>query len=153
MRRFTRELSALVIILIFVGLGVLLAPVIRGFLAERAHAADRDLLQQSIPLYQESRIFPQPEWPTLSGEIGEPREGAADGYQCDGSDEGEVCSWLAFELMAEHGAIESTAAITSAETTLNVGATNAPSGSYGWYVNEDGSVESEPPFNREIGYP
>ena len=78
--------------------------------------------------------FPQPEWPTLSGETGVPREGNAAGYQCDGSDGGETCSWLALELLAEHGGLESTATITSAETTLNVGATNAPSGNYGWYL-------------------
>ena len=153
MRRFTRELSALVSIIVLIGLAILLAPVVRGILAERAHDADRALLQDAIPAYQESRVFPQPEWPTLSGEIGVPREGNAAGYQCDGSDGGEICSWLAFELLAEHGGLEATDAITSAETTLNVGATNAPSGNYGWYLNAAGEVASEPPFDSEIGYP
>lgn len=153
MRRFTRELSALVIIIVLVGLAILLAPTIRGILGERAHDADRSLLQEAIPIYQEARVFPQPEWPTLSGEIGVPREGSAAGYQCDGSDEGETCSWLAFELLTEHGGLESTAAITSAETTLNVGATNAPSGNYGWYLNAGGQVTSEPAFDWGIGYP
>ena len=153
MRRFTRELTALVIIIVLVGLAILLAPTIRGILGERAHEADRSLLQDAIPIYQESRVFPQPEWPTLSGEIGAPREGNAAGYQCDGSDGGEICSWLAFELLSEHGGLESTTAITSAETTLNVGATNAPSGNYGWYLNAGGQVNSEPSFDRDIGYP
>ena len=153
MRRFTRELSALVIIIVLVALAILLAPTIRGILGERAHEADRSLLQDAIPIYQESRVFPQPEWPTLSGEIGAPREGNAAGYQCDGSDGGEICSWLAFELLSEHGGLESTAAITSAETTLNVGATNAPRGYYGWYLNAGGQVNSEPSFDRDIGYP
>ena len=153
MRRFTRELTALVIIIILVGLGFLLAPTVRGILAERAHDADRNLLQDAIPLYQEARVFPQPEWPTLSSDTGVPREGAADGYQCDGSDGGETCSWLAFDLLAEHSALESTDVITSAETTLNVGATNAPSGNYGWYIGTNGLVNSEPPFDRELGYP
>ena len=153
MRRFTRELTALVIISILIGLGFLLAPTVRGILAERAHHADQALLQDAIPLYQEARVFPQPEWPTLSGDTGVPREGSADGYQCDGSDGGETCSWLAFELLAEHGALESTDVITSAETTLNVGATNAPSGNYGWYIGTDGQVASAPPFDRELGYP
>ncbi len=153
MRRFTRELTALVIIIILVGLAFLLAPTVRGILAERAHDADQALLQDAIPLYQEARVFPQPEWPTLSGEIGAPRVGSADGYQCDGSDGGETCSWIALELLAEPAAIESTGVITSAETTLNVGATNAPSGNYGWYIGTDGQVASEPPFDRELGYP
>lgn len=153
MRRFTRELAALVIIIVVVGLAILLAPAVRGILGERAHDADRSLLQDAIPVYQEARVFPQPEWPTLSGDIGVPREGNAAGYQCDGSDEGETCSWLAFELLAEHGGVESTAAITSAEITLNVGATNAPSGNYGWYLDAGGQVASEPTFDSEIGYP
>ena len=153
MRRFTRELTALVIIIILVGLGFLLAPTVRGILAERAHDADRNLLQDAIPLYQEARVFPQPEWPTLAGQVGVPREGAADGYQCDGSDGGETCSWIALELLAEPAAIESTGVITSAETTLNVGATNAPSGNYGWYIGTDGLVNSEPEFTRDVGYP
>ena len=153
MRRFTRELTALVVITILVGLGLLLAPTVRGILAERAHDADQALLQDAIPLYQEARVFPQPEWPTLSGEIGVPREGAADGYQCDGSDGGETCSWIALELLAEHAALESTNVITSAESTLNVGATNAPSGNYGWYITSNGQVASAPPFTRDIGYP
>ncbi len=153
MRRFTRELSALVIIIVLVGLALLVAPAVRGILAERAHGGDRSVLQDAIPIYQEARVFPQPEWPTLSGEVGVPREGNAAGYQCDGSDGGEICSWLAFELLAEHGGLESTAAITSAETTLNVGATNAPSGNYGWYLNVSGLVASEPQFDSEIGYP
>ncbi len=153
MRRFTRKLSALVIIIVLVALAILLAPAIRGVLGERAHNADRALLQDVIPIYQEARVFPQQEWPTLSGEIGVPREGNAAGYQCDGSDGGEICSWLAFELLAEHGGLESTADITSAETTLNVGATNAPSGNYGWYLDASGQVASEPSFDSEIGYP
>ena len=49
--------------------------------------------------------------------------------------------------------IESTDVITSAETTLNVGATNAPSGNYGWYIGTDGLVNSEPEFTRDVGYP
>ena len=153
MRRFTRELSALVVIIVLVGLAILLAPTVRGILAERAHDADRSLLQDAVPIYQEARVFPQPEWPTLSGEIGAPGEGAIDGYQCDDSDGEETCSWLDLELLAGHGALESTAAVVSAETTLNVGATNAPSGSYGWYINSDGLVASTPPFTREVGYP
>ena len=153
MRRFTRELSALVVIIVLIGLATLLAPAIRGILAERAHDADRVLLQDAIPVYQENRVFPQPEWPTLSGEIGAPREGAIDGYQCDGSDGEETCSWLDLELLAGQGGLESTAAIVSAETTLNVGATNAPSGSYGWYLDSAGLVASEPPFDSEVGYP
>lgn len=153
MRRFTRELTALIIVIVLVGLAILLAPAIGGILGERAHDADRALLQDAIPTYQEARVFPQPEWPTLSGEIGVPREGNAAGYQCDGSDGGEICSWLAFELLAEHGGLESTDAITSAETTFNVGATNAPSGNYGWYLNAAGQVASEPPFDSETGYP
>ncbi|MCY4576061.1 MAG: hypothetical protein OXC55_05630 [Chloroflexi bacterium] len=153
MRRFTRELSALVIIIVLIGLAVLFGPFVRGFLAERAHDADRSLLQEAIPIYQEARVFPQPEWPTLSGETGVPREGNAAGYQCDGSDGGETCSWLALELLAEHGGLESTATITSAETTLNVGATNAPSGNYGWYLDTAGQVGSEPAFDRDVGYP
>lgn len=153
MRRFTRELSALVIIIVLVGFAIVLAPAVRGILAERAHDADRSLLQDAIPTYQEARVFPQPEWPTLSGELGVPREGSAAGYQCDGSGGGETCSWLAFELLAEHGGLVSTADVASAETTLNVGATNAPSGNYGWYLNGAGQVASEPPFDRDIGYP
>ena len=145
MRRFTRELTALVIIIILVGLGFLLAPTVRGILAERAHDADRNLLQDAIPLYQEAGVFPQPEWPTLAGQVGVPREGAADGYQCDGSDGGETCSWIALELLAEPAAIESTGVITSAETTLN--------GNYGWYIGTDGLVNSEPEFTRDVGYP
>ena len=153
MRRFTREISALVVIIVLIGLAIFVAPTVRGILAERAHEADRSLLQDAVPVYQDARVFPQPEWPTLSGETGEPQEGEAAGYQCDDSDDSETCSWLAFELLAEHSALESTAAVTSAETTLNVGATNAPSGNYGWYLDANGLVDSEPPFSRDVGYP
>ncbi len=153
MRRFTRELAALVVVVALIALGFLLTPMVGGILAERAHNADQALLQSSVALYQESRIFPQPEWPTLSGSSGIPHEGAIDGYQCDDSDASEVCSWLAFELLTEQGDFTSTDLITSAETTLNVGATNAPSGTYGWYVDSEGLVNSVPRFSRDVRYP
>ena len=153
MRRFRRELTALVVVVVLIALGALAAPTVLGILAARAHDADQALLQEAVSVYQEARVFPQPDWPTLSGQVGTPTEGTVAGYQCDESDVAETCSWLAFELLVDHGALESTAAIVSAETTLNVGAMNAPSGSYGWHLDANGSVSSEPPFDRDTGYP
>ncbi len=152
MRRFAKEFAALAVLAVIVGVAFLVVPVARGFLAERAYTADQSLLQESVDAYLQSPSL-HPPWPTLSGEAGAPREGDIDGFQCDGSDGGEVCSWLDFELLVSEGGLQSTDIILSAESTLNVGTTHAPSGRYGWYVDGEGIVASDPPFSADIGYP
>ena len=152
MRRFVREIALIAILLCVAGAVFLLLPTVRGFLAERAYEADRSLLQTSVDQYRESTLG-EDAWPTIAGQAGIPNEGDIVGYQCDQSDELEVCSWLDFDLLVEAEGLESTDAVNSAESTLNVSATNAPSGSYGWYVGEDGAVWSEPAFLVNTGYP
>ena len=44
------------------------------------------------------------------------------------------------------GLLANTAAVVSADTSKNVGATNSPSGTYGWYVDANGQVRSDPTF-------
>ena len=152
MRRFAREIALIAILLGVVVAVVLVFPSVRGFLAERAYQADRALLQGSVDQYRETTLD-EDAWPTIAGQAGIPNEGEIVGYQCDLSDELEVCSWLDFDLLVEAGGLASTDAVNSAESTLNVSATNAPSGSYGWYVDEDGAVGSEPVFLFSTGYP
>ena len=152
MRRFVREFVLLAILVGVIAAVLLLLPATCGVLAERAYKADLALLQESVDQYREAAPDANA-WPTISGQAGIPNEGGVVGYQCDQSDDLEVCPWLDFDLLVESGGLASADAVNSAESTLNVSATNAPSGSYGWYVDEDGAVSSEPEFSSALGYP
>lgn len=136
-----------------VALVVLLAgPRFLAWGERRAHEADQQALDQAVQRY----VASQPTlrlWPTLSGGIGSPTEGAIRGYQCDGSDGSERCSWVDIGLLVEVGGLESAEVINSADSSLNATATNAPSGAYGWYLTSNGLAASVPPYSREVGYP
>lgn len=131
---------------------IFLGPSILSWTEQRAHDADAEMLTAAVVAYRVSPPALRP-WPTLSGRIGQPREGDVTGYQCDNSDSGEVCSWIDIEVLVNADFLSAADIISSADATLNVSATNAPDGQYGWYVNELGEVASEPPYSRATGYP
>ena len=118
----------------------------------RAFEADRASLADAVAEYRVAPSALRP-WPTLSGVLGVPREGDIAGFQCDGSDRAEVCSWIDFGILAESGFLSAPDIVNSADATLNVTATNAPSGHYGWFLTQSGGVASEPPYTPETGYP
>ena len=135
------------------GLFVVTGPSLLSWGARRAYGADQRLLQEAVAAYRAAPPALR-SWPTLSGRAGEPVEGTLKEYQCDGSDRTEVCPWLDIEALAKAGFLPSGAeSIGSADSTRNVTAANAPSGRYGWYVDAEGLVKSQPPFSRETGYP
>ena len=127
-------------------------PSILSWGERRAYEADRSALAGAVAEYRVAPPALRP-WPTISGLTGAPREGDAEGYQCDGSDRTEVCSWIDIELLAEPGFLASTHVINSADSTLNVTATNAPSGRYGWFISVGGDVASVPEYTPDVGYP
>lgn len=134
---------------------------------QRAYEADRQSLERAVAAFFASDAAlaktPSPgpggtlpaarRTPTLGGQLGVPREGEMTGFQCDGTDPAEVCSWVSIGLLAEAGHLKGPAAIGSADTRYNTSATNAPRGSYGWYLGDNGQVASLPPFSPAVGYP
>lgn len=131
---------------------IFLGPSILSWTEQRAHDADAEMLTEAVVAYRVSPSALQP-WPTLSGRIGRPSEGDVTGYQCDNSDPSEVCSWIDIEVLVNADFLSAADLISSADATLNVSATNAPDGQYGWYLNASGEVASEPPYSRATGYP
>ena len=131
---------------------ILIGPSLLSWGERRAYQADRALLQGAVEKYRETTSALRP-WPTLSGRVGEPSVGAVEGFQCDQSDGAELCSWIDVEALAAAGLLRNAEAINSADSTRNVTASNAPSGSYGWYIDARGQVQSQPPFNPATGYP
>ena len=127
-------------------------PAVLSWGERRAFQADRAALGQALDDYRVAPSALHP-WPTLSGATGVPNEGNVAGYQCDASDRTEVCSWIDFELLTEGGFLSSTDIVNSTDATLNVTATNAPSGHYGWFISAGGNVASEPEYTPETGYP
>lgn len=61
-------------------------------------------------------------------------------------------SWIDLQLLAAANYLEGAEGIASATITQN-NSTNRPSGSYGWYLDATGKVQSEPPFRQSVGYP
>ena len=151
---FVRIELGLVAILLVVVASTLLAggPALRSWIANRAYEQDQRALQGAVSSYPTSPRVDQI-WPTLSGEIGLPLEGATVGYQCDQSDPLEVCSWIDLSALTYGGHLPGENAINSANLALNVTATNAPTGTYGWYIDGVGHVSSEPIFSPDAGYP
>ena len=123
-----------------------------SWVERRAFEADRAGLADAVADYRVAPPALRP-WPTISGVIGAPREGDIAGFQCDGSDGVEVCSWIDFELLARDDFLSAANVVNSADATLNVTATNAPSGQYGWFLTGSGEVASEPLYSPETGYP
>ncbi len=118
----------------------------------RAYSADRAALAEAVAEYRIAPSALKP-WPTIEGVTGVPREGDITVYQCDGSDRSEVCSWIDIGLLAEAGFLNSAHVINSADSTLNVTATNAPSGHYGWFISGNGEIASVPEYAPTTGYP
>ena len=149
-----RNAIIFVIIILIVGLimGFIVLPFIISKFEQRAYIADQKALQSAVEQHKEN-IFPLSQWPTLSGAVGFPVEGNIEGYQCDDSDSGEICSWLDFEKMVITGSLADSALIRSADSIKNSSATNAPSGQYGWYIGATGTVYSEPVYSVDLGYP
>lgn len=121
-------------------------------LSKKAYNSDLNALQTAVNRYKESdRYFG--EWPTFSNTIGDPYEGIVVGYQCTGIDLSEECTWIDMEALFRAGLLSSSELIRSANTQLNISATNSPSGQYGWYLNSSNTVSSIPKYSDSVGYP
>ena len=149
-----RNDTIFVTMILIVGLvvGFIVLPFVISKFEQRAYIADQEALQAAVEQHTKI-VFPLSQWPTLSGSVGFPVEGNIEGYQCDESDIGEICSWLDFEKMVNTGSLTDSAVIRSADSIRNSSATNAPSGQYGWYLGENGTVYSEPAYSVDLGYP
>lgn len=155
----------LIVLAVLAILGAVVVPNVTGFLSrgkERAYIADKRILQAAVNAFRTdvTRRTGNP-WPTLTGEVGTAAEGNKPGWQCDGriaeQDQGqdppEICSWIDIAVLHDDGYIDGDDAVASAKTSLNKTATNSPSGSYGWYIDVDGIVNSSPAFSLDVGYP
>lgn len=145
---------AIIVLLIGSIIGFIVLPFVISNFEQRAYIADRTALQNAVEEYQlnVSPIVQLPV-PTLSGAVGVPAEGLIDGYQCDGSDSAEICSWLDLRKLVAAGVLPGSEVIRSADSIKNSSATNAPSGQYGWYLGNDELVYSQPGYSSELGYP
>jgi len=153
LRRFGIQLAVIAVVaLTAVWFISVYGPSVLSWGEKRAFRADQAALAQALDDYRVAPSALRP-WPTLSGATGIPKEGNVAGYQCDASDRAEVCSWIDFELLTEGGFLSATDIVNSADATLNVTATNAPSGHYGWFISAGGEVASEPDYTSETGYP
>ena len=153
LRRFGIQLAIIAVVaLAAVWFISVYGPSVLSWGENRAFQADQATLAQALDDYRVAPSALRP-WPTLSGATGIPNEGNVAGYQCDASDRAEVCSWIDFELLAKGGFLSATDIVNSADATLNVTATNAPSGHYGWFISAGGEVAPEPDYTSETGYP
>jgi len=153
-------LIELIVILAVLGiLAAVVVPNVQGFLGkgkERAWSADRDMLQAAVDSYRTdiAQRAGNP-WPTLGGLIGTPADDAdgsidtPDGDFADIGDEDtiqetgeDLNSFIDIAALATDKYLKNSKMVKSADTLLNTSATNTVSGSYGWYIDASGNVES-----------
>ena len=150
-------IELLIVLAVIAILGAIVVPNMQGFISrgkENAFKADLRILQAATNAHRtDVGTNVGDPWPIIGSAIGTPAEGGTSGWQCDGSDATEVCSWLDIGSLSTDTYIDGADIVSSADTSVNSTATNSPAGSYGWYVSTDGSVTSSPAFSLSVGYP
>ena len=136
-------IEIIIVLAVLAILAAVVVPNVTGYLArgkERAWNADRDILQAAVDAYRTdiSQRVGNP-WPTIGGVIGTPTDANADG---DFADDGDTNSFIDIGALATDNYIKGADVVKSANTTYNTTATNSPSGSYAWFIDSNGVVQS-----------
>lgn len=155
-------LIEIIIVLAVIGvLAAIVVPNVQGFLGQgkqRSWAADRDILQAAVDAWRtdiENRAGGQ--WPTIGaqqatpgGTIGTPSDNNTDGDFMDAAD---TNSFIDIALLATDGFLKSASTVKSAaKDATNVGSTNTNNnGSYYWYIDSNGLVQSWYPADDTLG--
>jgi len=161
-KRGEKGFTLVEIIIVLAVMGVLAAvviPNVSGFLGrgkERSWAADRDILQAAVDTYRtDIGNRSGNSWPTLGALIGTPADmgnGTLDTPDLDYADVGDtdkhretgedLNSFIDIAALATDGYLKGANVVKSADKRLNTTATNTVNGSYGWYIDANGIVDS-----------
>lgn len=136
-RRFSLWQTAIVLVALAI-LVAMVAPDVGQFLSagqKRAYEADLRLLKAAVDSWHNEKVHQQgaKPWPTFSGTNGMPKL--------------PTNTYIDIALLAQENYLRGSDIIASADVSKNSTATNSPSGSYGWFVEENGMVSSTPPFD------
>lgn len=160
-------LIELIIVLAVMGvLASIVAPSVVGYLGqgkERGWQADQRTLNLAVAGWRGdvTKRASDP-WPTIgarstsdniSGTIGDPVDGNGDGDFMDASDNN---TFIDIKELADENYLDGADAVKSAlvaATHLGTTNTNSPSGSYAWYIDSKGRVQSWYPRDDTLGTP
>ncbi len=133
-------MELLVVIAVMSILAAVVVPNVTGFLRpsqDRAFKADKRIIQAAVDSWRTdvgSRSGNQ--WPTISGTPGAPPATVT----------AQNSTYVDIGVLATSGFLSDTNSVSSADTNKNTTATNVPRGSYGWYIDSNGRVQSSPAF-------
>jgi len=133
-------LIELLIVLAVLGiLAAVVIPNVTGFLSrgkERAWSTDRQVLQTAVDAWR-SDVGARSgnPWPILAGD-------ASCLQNTPNVVPGTCNTYIDIGALATDNYLKGADAVKSADTTQNTSATNNPSGSYGWFLTDQGVVES-----------
>lgn len=137
-----------VVLAIMSVLAAIAVPNLTGFLskgAEQSYNADVDALETAVDSYRTEATGAG--YPTLNAVQG---TSAGDCPTGDGDSVPsgiDDCPWIDIGQLATDGYLKSDGAVESADSTKNETATS--SGSYGYYIDQNGEVQSDPVFDTE----
>ena len=156
-------IEVLVVLAVMTLLATVLVPNMAGFLKggkEKAYGSDRETLQLAVDAWRNTvGKTVGPSFPVLQcGEEGPCVGGNIDlSQQCLGFIDGlgnpsvPNCNpYVDFQALADEQFLRNASSTKSAKTSRNTTATNSPTGSYGWFVNTGGLVDSFPSFQEGL---
>jgi len=156
-------IEIIIVLAVMAVLAAVVVPNVTGFLGrgkERSWNADQGILQAAVDSWRTdigNRVGNP--WPTIGalnagigGTIGDPADGGTpDGDFVDAAD---TNSFIDIAALATGNYIKGADAVKSAlKDATNIGSTNTndPSGSYAWYIDSNGVVQSWYPADDTLG--
>lgn len=157
-------IEIVVVLAVLATMAAIVYPNIAGYLGQskaRAWEGDQHTLKAAVNGWRGdvSKRSGNP-WPSIGGistsdnvggTIGDPRDGNGDGDFMDASDNN---TFIDIKALADEGYIDSGDAVKSAlvnAAKLGTTNTNSPSGSYAWYIDSKGRIQSWYPADDTLG--
>ncbi|MBI4180964.1 MAG: prepilin-type N-terminal cleavage/methylation domain-containing protein [Chloroflexi bacterium] len=159
-------IEIVVVLAVLATLAAIAIPSVTGYIGQgrvRAWEGDQRTLTLAVNGWRgDVKKHPGNPWPTIgakstsdniSGTIGDPVDGNSDGDFMDASDNN---TFIDIKALADEGYLTSEDALKSAlvnASKLGTTSTNNPSGSYAWYIDSKGRVQSWYPADDTLGTP